>query len=85
MSDTVNVKKIKPAENYGPMKDTDVQNVGLTVAADLLNNTNLANPPVDPKVLKADADNLRAAIVTAQDAAGKPLLRKKLRAVVIKD
>src|SRR2546427_556051 len=48
MSDTVNVKKIKPAENYGPIKDTEVQKLVLTVAADLLNNTNLANPPVDP-------------------------------------
>jgi len=46
----------------------------------------LTNSPVDPKVLKTDADNLGAAIVAAQDGGRKAMAQKnKLRAVVIKD
>jgi len=86
MSDPVNVKKIKPAENYGPMKDKEIQNLGLTVAGNLLNNTSLPNSPVDPKVLKTDCDNLGEAIVASQDGSKKAIAEKnKLRAVVIKD
>ncbi|HEY2381436.1 MAG TPA: fibronectin type III domain-containing protein [Terriglobia bacterium] len=83
---TEKMKKIKPAEDYGSMKDADVQTLGETVAANLTNNSSLPAPTVDPKVLKADADNFGAAIVAAQDGGKKAVAQKnKARKVVVKD
>ena len=80
------VKKIKPVENYGVMKDNDVQKLGETVAGNLDGNDKLPHPPVDPKQLKADADALGVAIVAANDGSKKAIAEKNnTRAVVVKD
>jgi hypothetical protein len=76
MSQKVKVKKIKPAKNYGVMKDPDVQTLGETVSTNLTNNDSLPNPPVDPKTLKSDADNLTAALVAAQDGGKKAVAQE---------
>ena len=84
---TATPKKIRPYENYGPMKDTDVLGTGRAVEAGMTGNPNYTNPPIDPqKVLKVDNDNLEAGIVAAQDGGRKAVAQKnKLRDTVIKD
>jgi hypothetical protein len=80
-------KKIRPSEDYGPMKDTDVLGTGRAVEASMTGNPNYSNPPIDPqKVLKVDNDNFEAGIVAAQAGGKKAVAQKnKLRQEVIKD
>lgn len=87
MTEKVKLKKIKPAENYGAMKDNDVHTLGETVTENLMAHTaTFPNPPVDPKTLKTDNDNFGAGIIAAQDGGKTAIAQKdKLRQIVIKD
>ena len=86
MSQIAKPKRIRPFEDYGNAKDTDILTTGRAVEINTFGNTNFPNPPIDAKAFKADNDQFATLLVEAQDGGRTAIAQKnKQREVVIKN
>jgi len=83
MSQKSGPKKLRPAEDYGNMREADLLVTSRTVEAGMTGNTNFPAPPVDLKTLKADNDRFSALLAEAQDGSKKVVAQKNQQREVV--